>query len=146
MEKVIAIDPGMYKCGLIVADIQQKKVNTAEVIQSRNFLNYVKNLNEVEKNPKFLIGNGTSSKIYISALSEFTSKLITVEEKNSTFRAKNRYFEIFPVRSILKYFLPREVFILNKNLDAVAALIILEDYYDCEFEIGKQISTRTWLK
>ena len=146
MGKVIAIDPGMYKCGLIVADIQQKKVSTAEVIQSRNFLNYVKNLNKVEKNLQFLIGNGTSSKIYISALSEFTSKLIIVEEKNSTFRAKNRYFEIFPVRGILKYFLPREVFILNKNLDAVAALVILEDYYDCEFEIGKQISTRTWQK
>tara|TARA_Y100000813_G_scaffold196984_1_gene181419 strand:+ start:154 stop:594 length:441 start_codon:yes stop_codon:yes gene_type:complete len=146
MEKVIAIDPGMYKCGLIVADIQQKKINIAEVIKSRHFLNYVKNLNEIEKNPLFLIGNGTSSKIYISALSEFTSKLIIAEEKNSTFRAKNRYFDIFPVRGILKYFLPREVFILNKNLDALAALIILEDYYSCKFEIGKQISTRTWLK
>ena len=42
MSNVIAIDPGLYKCGVIVADIKEKKVYEAEVIESYLLLNYVK--------------------------------------------------------------------------------------------------------
>ena len=71
--------------------------------------------------------------------------VIIAEEKNSTFRAKQRYFEIFPLLGI-KCFLPREIFILNKNLDALAALIIMEDYFQVKFDFSKKIKTKTWLK
>ena len=67
------------------------------------------------------------------------------EEKNSTYRAKKRYFEIFPLLGI-KCFLPREIFILNKNLDALAALIIMEDYYQIKLDFSQKIKTKTWLK
>ena len=145
MSKAISIDPGMYKSGLIIADLTQKKVCKAEVIQSRNLLGYVANIYHNDDNLKFLIGNGTSSKQFIKGLSKLVPDLIIVEEKNSTFRAKKRYFEIFPL-SGFKYFLPREIFILNKNLDALAALIIMEDYFNCKFEMSKKINTKTWLK
>ena len=78
-------------------------------------------------------------------LREFIPNLILVEEKNSTLRAKQRYFELFPLKG-LKYFLPREIFILNKNLDALAALIIMEDFFNFKFEMCESISTKTWLK
>jgi len=71
--------------------------------------------------------------------------LIIAEEKNSTYRAKQRYFETFPLFGI-KSFLPREIFILNKNLDALAALIILEDYYQIKFDFNEGLNTKTWLK
>ena len=145
MAKVIAIDPGIYKCGLIIADLKEKKVFKAEVIQSNNLLNYVRNVYQNQNILYFLIGNGTGSKEFINGLSEFVPNLIIAEEKNSTYRAKKRYFEIFPV-SGLKYFLPREIFILNKNLDALAALIIMEDYFNCEFELTQLVNTKTWLK
>ena len=80
----------------------------------------------------------------VENLNNYIDKIIA-DEKNSTYRAKQRYFEIFPLKG-LKYFLPREIFILNKNLDAIAALIILEDYFGCKFKINKKISTKTWLK
>ena len=145
MDKIIAIDPGMSKCGLILADIKQKKVYKAEVIQSTHLLSFVREMHNKDNKFKFLIGNGTSSKKYINAISQFIPHLIIAEEKNSTFRAKKRYFEIFPLGG-LKHFLPREIFILNKNLDALAALIIMEDYFNCKFEISNLISTKTWLK
>ncbi|MDC3118177.1 hypothetical protein OA503_00740 [Prochlorococcus sp. AH-716-K03] len=144
MSRVIAIDPGISKCGLIVADIKEKKVYEAIVIQSHLLLKYVKKyLND--NDAKFLIGNGTSSKNYVEDLNHLVPDLIIAEENNSTFRAKQRYFEIFPIRGI-KYFLPREIFILNKNLDALAALIIMEDYFNFKFDISEQIKTKTWLK
>jgi len=42
--------------------------------------------------------------------------------------------------------MPREVFILNKNLDAISALIILEDYYKMKFTLNQNIDFKTWLK
>ena len=71
--------------------------------------------------------------------------LVIAEEKNSTYRAKARFFEIFPLKG-LRNFLPKEIFILNKNLDALAALIIMEDHFNCKFEVSNNIETKTWLK
>ena len=145
MNKAISIDPGISKCGLIVADINSKKVCEAEVIKSENLIKYIKMIYQDEQQLQLIIGNGTSSSYFINKLNQFIPNLIIAEEKNSTYRAKQRYYEIFPLEG-LKYFLPREIFILNKNLDALAALVILEDYYDCKFEMDKKISIKTWLK
>ena len=145
MNKAISIDPGISKCGLIVAYINSKKVCEAEVIKSENLIKYIKMIYQDEQQLQLIIGNGTSSSYFINKLNQFIPNLIIAEEKNSTYRAKQRYYEIFPLEG-LKYFLPREIFILNKNLDALAALVILEDYYDCKFEMDKKISIKTWLK
>jgi len=145
MSIVIAIDPGISKCGLIVADIKEKIVYEALVINSHLLLKYVKKKYQNEKNLQFLIGNGTSSKNYIKDLNKIVPNVIIAEEKNSTYRAKERYFEIFPLLGI-KSFLPREIFILNKNLDALAALIILEDYFQFKFDFSEEVKTKTWLK
>ena len=145
MSRVIAIDPGLSKCGLIVADIREKKVYEAVVINSNLILKYVKKKYQNEQNLQFIIGNGTSSKNYIKDLNQLLPNLIIAEEKNSTYRAKQRYFEIFPLRGI-NSFLPREIFILNKNLDALAALIIMEDYFQVKFDLSEKVDTKTWLK
>ncbi len=145
MSKVIAIDPGISKCGLLLADIKEKKVYEALVIKSHVLLRYVKKRYQNEKKLQCVIGNGTSSKKYIKDLSQFIPNLIIAEEKNSTYRAKQRYFDIFPLRGI-KCFLPREIFILNKNLDALAALVIMEDYFQIKFDVSEKIKTKTWLK
>ena len=141
----MTIDPGISKCGIILADFKEKKVYEAVVVQSNLVLNYVKKKYEKENPIQFLIGNGTNSKIYIKELNQFLPNLIIAEEKNSTYKAKQRYFEIFPLRGF-KRFLPREVFILNKNLDALAALIIMEEYFKFKFFVSEKIDTKTWLK
>ena len=145
MHKAVAIDPGISKCGIVVADIKNQKVCRAQVIQSKNLITVAEKIYKSENKPQFLIGNGTSSQKYVNDLGELIPNLLIVEEKNSTFRAKQRYFEIFPLRGFKSY-LPREIFILNKNLDALAALVIMEDYYKCEFKMSELISTKTWLK
>ena len=145
MSKALAIDPGMSKCGLIITDMNLKEVCKAEVIKSKDLIKYVKSMFQDDQELQFVIGNGTSSKKFINDLCEFIPDLIIAEEKNSTYRAKQRYFEIFPLGGFQR-FLPREIFLLNKNLDALAALIILEDYFDCKFKINKSLNTKTWLK
>ena len=42
MSKVIAIDPGNYKCGIVLADLEHKIVDEAIVIQGNLLLKYLK--------------------------------------------------------------------------------------------------------
>ena len=145
MFKVISIDPGKFKCGLVIAEISEKKVYQAIVIQSELLEEYVRNLNSLEEVSKIIIGNGTNSKDVVRKLEFLKKEIITFEEKNTTYRAKARYFELFPI-SGFKSLIPREVFILNKNLDAISALIILEDYCKMKFTFNQNVDFKTWLK
>ena len=145
MFKLISIDPGKCKCGLVLVDINKKKVNQAIVLKTELLPKYVKTLKSIENISKVIIGNGTTSKENIEKLDFIKKDLIIFEEKNTTYRAKERYFELFPIRGF-KNLLPKEFFILNKNLDALSALIILEDYCNDKFILSKDIDTKTWLK
>ena len=145
MMKLISIDPGKCKCGLVLADLYQKRVDQAVVLSTKFLPQYVETLNSTENISKVIIGNGTTSRQNIEKLKFLKKELIVVEEKNTTFRAKKRYFELFPMRG-LKNLLPKEIFIINKNLDAVSALIILEDYSNYKFTLSEDIEIKTWLK
>ena len=145
MARVITIDPGKSKCGLVVAEISEKKVYKAIILKSELLEDYVRNLITFEDISEIIIGNGTTSEVIIKKLDFFKKEIKTFEEKNTTLRAKARYFELFPI-SGLKFLIPREVFILNKNLDAISALIILEDYYKTKFTFNQNLDFKTWLK
>ena len=145
MCKLISIDPGKYKCGLVLVDIKKKKIYQAIVLNTEFLPKYVKTLKSVENISKVIMGNGTTSKENVDKLKFIKEDLILFEEKNTTYRAKKRFFELFPIRG-LKNLLPKELFIINKNLDAVSALIILEDYCNDKFTLSKDIDIKTWLK
>ena len=145
MSRVITIDPGKSKCGLVLAEISEKKVYKAIILKSELLGNYVRNLITAEEISQIIIGNGTTNREVREKLDFFKKEIITFEEKNTTYRAKARYFELFPI-SGLKFLIPREVFILNKNLDAISALIILEDYCKMKFTLNQNLDFKTWLK
>ena len=145
MARVVSIDPGKSKCGLVLAEISEKKVYQAIVLKSELLEKYVRNLITTEDISKIIIGNGTTSKEIKEKLYFFKKEILTFEEKNTTFRAKARYFELFPIKG-LKFLIPREVFLINKNLDAISALIILEDYCKMKFTLNQNIDFKTWLK
>ena len=145
MSRVITIDPGKSKCGLVLAEISEKKVYKAIILKSELLEKYVRNLITAENISLIIIGNGTTSREIREKLYFFKKEIITFEEKNTTYRAKARYFELFPING-LKFLLPREVFIMNKNLDAISALIILEDYCKMKFTLNQNIDFKTWLK
>ena len=145
MLKILSMDPGKNKSGLVLGDISEKKIYKAIIIKSELIEDYVRNLIKVDDISKIIIGNGTTSKEIKEKLDFFKKEIITFEEKNTTYRAKARYFELFPI-SGLKLLIPREVFILNKNLDAISALIILEDYCKMKFTLNQNIDLKTWLK
>ena len=145
MTKYISIDPGKFKCGLIFADFDRKKILKAVVIESQFLVQDIKNLKKKHQNVKVIMGNGTSSKEHANSLSFLGENLLLVEEKNTTLRAKQRYFELYPLQG-LKRLLPKDIFLYNLNLDAVAALIILEDFLNFKFTLKCDLISKTWMK
>ena len=145
MPRVITIDPGKSKCGLVLAEISEKIVYEAIILKSELLDNYVRYLITAEDISQIIIGNGTTSREIREKLYFFKKEIVIFDEKNTTYRAKARYFELFPI-SGLQCLIPREVFILNKNLDAISALIILEDYCKMKFTLNQNIDFKTWLK
>ena len=104
MPRVITIDPGKSKCGLVLAEISEKKVYKAIILKSELLENYVRHLIAAEDISQIIIGNGTTSKEIREKLYFFKKEIITFEEKNTTFRAKARYFELFPISGIKFFF------------------------------------------
>ena len=109
MFKLISIDPGKFKCGLVLVNINTKKVEKAIVINTEFLPKYLKNLQSFENISKVIIGNGTTCKENIKKLKFLKKDLITFEEKNTTLRAKKRFFELFPIRGF-KFLLPKSFF------------------------------------
>ena len=72
MSKVISIDPGKSKCGLVLAEISKKKVYEAIILKSELLEGYVRNLNTVEN----------ISKIYNEA-DKFVRKIVIPSNKKS---------------------------------------------------------------
>ena len=97
MFKYISIDPGKYKCGLVLAEISEKKVNRAIVLKSELIEDYIRNLNTTEDISKIIIGNGTTSRKIREKLDFFKKEIIIFDEKNTTYRDKARYYELFQV-------------------------------------------------
>ena len=145
MTKFISIDPGKYKCGLVLADITERIIYEAIIVKSELLKEHVKHIKSIEEISKVIIGNGTTSDDHIKKLDFIKNDLVIVEEKNTTYRAKERFFELFPIRG-LRNLVPREILILNINLDAISALIILEDYFKSKFTMSNNLDFKTWQK
>ena len=79
MSRIITIDPGKSKCGLVLAEITEKKVNEAIVVKSELLENYLRKLINTEKISQIIIGNGTTSREIKKKLNFFWKKL-TLQE------------------------------------------------------------------
>ncbi len=133
MTRVVALDPGRSKCGLLLANISTNTVLQAMVIPSAEVLDQLRAWMEDDQGENaqiadLVIGDGTSSTIWQQQLPT-SLKVHVVDETGTTLRARERYWQLWPARG-WKRLLPLGLRIPSGDLDAIAALVILEDYLD----------------
>jgi len=131
MGTLIAIDPGKSKCGLVLADAEAGLILKGRVLESAYVLSLIDSWQKVKHSPIILLGNGTTSSQWQERLQRF-AEVILVEEMGTTLRARKRYWEIWPP-SIWSRWLPRGLLIPPNDVDAVAALLLLEDHLEKKF-------------
>ena len=133
MTRVVAFDPGRSKCGLLLADTSTNTVLQGKVIPSSEVLNQLRAwmsnaLEETAQIDELVIGDGTSSTIWQQQL-HTSLKVHVVDETGTTLRARERYWQLWPARG-WRRMLPSGLRLPPGDLDAIAALVILEDYLD----------------
>jgi RNase H-fold protein (predicted Holliday junction resolvase) len=133
MTRVVAFDPGRSKCGLLLADTSTNTVLQGKVIPSSEVLNQLRAwmsnaLEETAQIDELVIGDGTSSTIWQQQLPT-NLKVHVVDETGTTLRARERYWQLWPARG-WRRMLPSGLRLPPGDLDAIAALVILEDYLD----------------
>jgi RNase H-fold protein (predicted Holliday junction resolvase) len=133
MTRVVAFDPGRSKCGLLLADTSTNTVLQGKVIPSSEVLDQLRAwmanaLEETAQIAELVIGDGTSSTIWQQQLPT-NLKVHVVDETGTTLRARERYWQLWPARG-WRRMLPSGLRLPPGDLDAIAALVILEDYLD----------------
>ena len=144
MSLFISIDPGNKKCGLLLADIQSGKVIEAGIASLNKLSELVSIWNEDFEINKIIIGDGTNSKYIVNQLKRKNFLNINlVNESGSTIRARFRYWEIWPPNHLIGW-LPKEIIFPPENLDAIVALIFLEDFLNYTFTWPNQLDIKIW--
>ena len=130
---LISIDPGQKKCGLLLVDLDKQIVLDGLVVDSNFVIDLVVQWINKAEVKGIILGNGTTSKSWERRLKKIALPIEIVEEKGTTLRARSRYWEIWPPPIWLRW-VPKGLLVPMKNLDAVAALILLEDHLNKKLE------------
>ena len=144
MSQFISIDPGNKKCGLILADLKSGNVIEAGISSLNTFSDLVVFWNEKYHINKIIIGDGTNCRYIENRLKQKNIFNINyVNEKGSTLRARFRYWQVWPPNYFIRW-LPKEMLFPPENLDAVVALILLEDFLKFSFTWPKEVNIKIW--
>ncbi len=144
MTKLISIDPGHKKCGILLADVKSRDVIDARISNLENFSDLVCLWNEKYHIEKIIIGDGTNCKYLEAKLKEKKiNNIFFIDERESTLRARFRYWEIWPPNFIFR-FVPKELLFPPENLDAIVALILLEDFLNQRLNWSNKIKIKIW--
>ena len=145
MSLYISIDPGSKKCGLLLADTKTGNVIEAGISAKYICSELVSSWNENYDICKILIGNGTNCKYIEDQLKRKNIFNVNyVNENGSTLRARFRYWEIWPPSYFVRW-LPKEILFPPDNLDAIVALILLEDFLQYKFSWPEEVDIKIWL-
>ena len=145
MSIFISIDPGNNKCGLLLADKKSGNILEAGIASLNRFSDIVSVWNEKYDVFRIVIGDGTNCKYITNKLKQKNIFNLTyVNERGSTLRARFRYWQIWPPNYFIRW-LPKEMLFPPDNLDAVVALILLEDFLKFSFSWPEKVDIKIWL-
>ncbi len=125
----LGFDPGRDKCGLaIVSD--EKEVMIHEVVLADKALEKINFYLTTYTIQALIIGNQTTSKLWQEKLKRGLGQVVeikTVNERNSTLEARDRYWQMFPPRGITKL-LPPGLRQPPRPIDDIVAILLVERY------------------
>lgn len=128
-EIIIAIDPGVKKCGYAVVD-SNLGVLQREVMVTEKITESIKESSRVYKVEKIILGNGTNYKKIEEKLKKHFPqlKIIPIDEDFSTLEARKKYFEAHPPRGIFKL-IPLSLRVPPCHYDDFVAVLLAEKYF-----------------
>ena len=128
---IIGFDPGQDKCGIAVRNEKgqfpyHEVVNSKEVIVTMQFL--------YQQFPVTLLvmGNQTTSKQWkkkLEAELPYSISIEMVDERNSSLEARDRYWEMYPLRGLTRV-IPIGMRFPSRPIDDIVAIVLIERYLE----------------
>ena len=126
MSRLVALDPGRSKCGLVLIDSKHNRVLEGMVVPPEAVMAWVDHWHKQLSLGQIIVGNGTSSSQWIRAFNGFAN-VQAVDEHGTTLRARERYWDLWPAKGWQRL-LPKGLRLPPNELDAIAALVMAEDH------------------
>lgn len=126
---ILGFDPGRQKCGIAVMGVD-RTLQYHQVIDAGQAVATVQQLCSSYPVTLIVIGDQTSSQEWQQRLSqEFTESLrmVTVDERNSTLEARDRYWQMYPPAGLGRL-LPQSLRTIPRPIDDIVAILLIERY------------------
>jgi hypothetical protein len=125
MTRLAGVDPGRSKCGLVLVDTESLQVLGGAVVICEQVLDRLSDWQVDGGLDGIVLGDGTGSAAWLPKLQSL-APVQQVNEYGTTLRARRRYWELWPPRGWQRL-IPRGLLIPPEELDAIAALVMVED-------------------
>lgn len=139
---IAGVDPGRHKCGLVIADHNENRVEQAAILAPDAALDWLGHWQQ-KGLTRLVIGNGTGSKYWLRALAAWALEVQLVDERGTTLAARNRYWQLFPARGPMRL-LPRGLRLPPRDLDDLAAQLLVERHLGRELSRKDGALVRIW--
>ena len=125
MTRLAGVDPGRSKCGLVLVDTESLQVLSGAVVICEQVLDRLSDWQLAGGLDGIVLGAGPGSAAWLPKLRSL-APVQQVNEYGTTLRARRRYWELWPPRGWQRL-IPRGLLIPPEELDAIAALVMVED-------------------
>jgi len=126
LSRLVALDPGRSKCGLVLIDSEHNRVLEGKVVPPQAVMAWVDHWHEQHSLDQVIVGDGTGSAQWLQAFNRFAN-VQSVNERGTTLRARDRYWDLWPTKGWQRL-LPKGLRLPPNELDAIAALVMAEDH------------------
>jgi RNase H-fold protein (predicted Holliday junction resolvase) len=128
VKTILGLDPGRDKCGLAVMELQQ--VVDHQIVDSAQAIAVIQQLCQDYAVDLMVMGDGTTSKDWQQKIESALAQqlqIITVNEKNSTLEARDRYWLMYPPQG-LQRLIPLGLRVPPRPVDDLVAILLIERY------------------
>ncbi|MBW4442908.1 MAG: Holliday junction resolvase RuvX [Plectolyngbya sp. WJT66-NPBG17] len=127
---ILGFDPGRQKCGLAVMGVD-RRIYYHEVISAETTISTIQFLRDRFPISLLVMGDQTSSKDWKQKLEAelIELRVITVDERNSSLEARDRYWQIYPPKGLTRL-IPEGMRTPPRPIDDIVAILLIERYLE----------------
>jgi RNase H-fold protein (predicted Holliday junction resolvase) len=126
---ILGFDPGRQKCGVAVMGVD-RRIYYHQVVASEETISTIASLRSQFPISLLVMGDQTSSKTWRQKLEAELSepmRIITVDERNSSLEARDRYWQMYPPKGLTRL-IPEGMRTPPRPIDDIVAILLIERY------------------
>lgn len=128
---ILGFDPGRQKCGLAVMGVD-RRLYYHQVVAAERAIATVQTLRQQFPISLLVMGDQTSSKAWKQKFAEDLPdplRVITVDERNSSLEARDRYWQMYPPKGVTRL-IPQGMRTPPREVDDIVAILLIERYLE----------------